>query len=364
MKNFLSEQERVLLKIRHKKERDKRVCDRIKAILLYDTGWTIPQIAEVLLLTDNAVRHHISEFQTSQKLKPSNGGSSEKLSEEDSKSLERHLNMHTYLHVKDIVSYVFVNHGIRYTIAGMTCWLNRHGFSYKKPSLVPGKANQELQKKWIEEYEQLKKELPKDETICFMDGVHPTHNTQLAYGWIKKGLRKELKSNTGRSRLNISGALDILSKRFLAQENETLNAESTIAFLQKIEEAYPEKTKVHLFSDNAKYYKNKTVQSFLTTSKVKLHFLPPYSPNLNPIERLWKLMKETILYNVYYENFKDFKHAVLGFLEKVSYHDPTSSFGKILESRVRDRFRATDVPLFDNERFTLRGNLCSLITKN
>jgi hypothetical protein len=69
----------------------------------------------------------------------------------------------------------------------MTHWLKRHFFSYKKPALVPGKANEEQQKLWITEYEKLKQGLADDETICFMDGVHPTHNTQLAYGWIKKG---------------------------------------------------------------------------------------------------------------------------------------------------------------------------------
>jgi len=97
----------------------------------------------------------------------------------------------------------------------MNFWLKRHGFSYKKPSLVPGKANKEQQERWIAEYYQLKQNLAKDETICFMDGVHPSHNTQLSYGWIKKGYRKELASNTGRSRLNLSGAFDINSQRLI-----------------------------------------------------------------------------------------------------------------------------------------------------
>ena len=42
-----------------------------------------------------------------------------------------------------------------------------------------------------------------------------------------------------------------------------------------------------------------------------MHFLPSYSPNLNPIERLWKFMYERILYNKYYEKFSEFKEAVL-----------------------------------------------------
>ena len=67
-----------------------------------------------------------------------------------------------------------------------------------------------------------------------------------------------------------------------------LNAQATISFLDKIEKAYPAKRKIHIFLDNARYYKNQSVKNYLEGSKIQLHFLPPYSPNLNPIERLWK----------------------------------------------------------------------------
>ena len=113
--------------------------------------------------------------------------------------------------------------------------------------MVPGKANKEQQEQWLAEYEKLRQELPKDETICFTDGVHPTHNVQPAYGWIKKGVRKEIPANTGRSRLNLSGAIDIVNHDVLIQEDQTLNAKSTIRFFQKIEKAYPHKRKIHVF---------------------------------------------------------------------------------------------------------------------
>ena len=77
---------------------------------------------------------------------------------------------------------------IVYSVPGMRSWLQRHNFSYKKPALVPGKANELKQREWLAEYENLKRNLPVDETICFMDGVHPTHNVQPAYGWIQKGV--------------------------------------------------------------------------------------------------------------------------------------------------------------------------------
>jgi transposase len=335
---FLNDHERDQLKSLHKKERDKRICDRIKAVLLYDKGWTIPAIAEALLLSDDAIREHILEYKESKKLKPENGGSTPKLSLSQSQKLIDHLRVHTYLYVKDIIVYVQSITGISYSIPGMRDWLKRNGFSYKKPAVVPGKANATQQQQWIDEYNQLKRNLPDDETICFMDGVHPTHNVQPAYGWIETGVRKEVPANSGRSRINLSGAIDILSHKIVVQEDKTLNANSTISVLQKIEEAYPTKKRIHLFCDNARYYRNKEVTKYLAASKIQLHFLPPYSPNLNPIERLWKWMKERVMYNTYYEYFEDFKLSVFGFFDGLSRLPSESELGQNLRSRVRDKF--------------------------
>jgi transposase len=167
---------------------------------------------------------------------------------------------------------------------------------------------------------------------------------QPACGWIKRGVRKELPANTGRSRLNLSGALDIFSHNIVIQEDQTLNAESTLQFFQRIEEAYHGKQKIHVFCDNASYYRNKTVKEYLEKSKIIHHFLPPYSPNLNPIERLWKWMKECVIYNTYYEYFEEFKKAILGFFAVLSIATAESILGQTLRSRIRDKFMTIQAP--------------------
>jgi predicted ArsR family transcriptional regulator len=80
--NYITDVERAQLRIQHKKTRDGRVRDRIKAVLLYDKGWSVAQIAEALLLSEDTIRDHITEYRDSKKLKPESGGSSEKLSAE------------------------------------------------------------------------------------------------------------------------------------------------------------------------------------------------------------------------------------------------------------------------------------------
>lgn len=343
--NFLSKEQQEELKAKHKLERDRRVCDRIKAILLSNEGWSDEEIAKVLLLSKSGIRTQITEYKNSQKLRPNGGGSAEKLTPKQSQELESYLETYTHLYVKDILLYVHSRWKVSYTLAGMTAWLNRHGFSYKKPSIVPGKCNEEKQKKWIEAYDELKRNLPSDETICFMDGTHPTYNVQPGYGWIKKGKRKEIPSNSGRQRLNLAGIIDIFSYKVFVREEATLSGDNVIAFLETVAKAYPKKKRIHVFCDNASYQKSKKVKKHLKNSKIKLHFLPPYSPNLNPIERLWKWMKERIIYNNYYEDFCSFKLAVLGFFKTLSGLDPGSLWGKQFRSRIRDKFRAIAAPV-------------------
>lgn len=336
---FLTNEQRSELRAQHKLERDRRICDRIKAVLLFDKGWTYQEIAEALLLSEGAIRNHIEEFVVENKLIPDGGGSKEKLSKIQSDLLEKHLKEHTYLYIKNIIAYIDQRWKIRYTVSGLRNWLQRHNFSYKKPSLIPGKADPKAQAAWITEYEKLKEHLLSTETICFTDGVHPTHNVQIAYGWIKKGESKGIPTNTGRSRINLTGAIDILSHTVHVREDQTLNASATIGFFQQLEGAYPTMTKVHVFCDNASYYRNKEVTQYLKTSKIQLHFLPPYSPNLNPIERLWKWMKEVVVYNTYYDDFHDFRKAILGFFCILNDVSPLSELGLSFRSRIRDKFR-------------------------
>lgn len=116
---FLSDAERTQLIAQHRRERDKRICDRIKAVLLFDRGWSIASIAEALLLSEDAIRDHIAEYRDSKKLKPENGGSVQKLSIERSNELAQHLRSHTYLYVKDIIAYVKSTWSVTYSVPGI-----------------------------------------------------------------------------------------------------------------------------------------------------------------------------------------------------------------------------------------------------
>jgi len=148
-----------------------------------------------------------------------------------------------------------------------------------------------------------------------MDGVHPTHNVMPSYGWIKKGEDKEVKSNTGRQRINLNGLYCPLDNEIIIRDDNTINSQSTIKLLQEMEKKHPELDKIYVIRDNARYYTAEIVKDFLENSKIEFIALPSYSPNLNLIERLWKLFKKKTLYNKYYNSFLKFKNAVFDFFE-------------------------------------------------
>ena len=98
------------------------------------------------------------------------------------------------------------------------------------------------------------------------------------------------------------------------------NAQSTLKLFETLEKKHPNADSIFITLDNARYYKNKLVSEYLETSKIKLVFLPSYSPNLNLIERLWKFMRKTILYNQYYEKFLEFEAVVMQFFADISQY--------------------------------------------
>lgn len=132
MKWKLTSKERANLFELHRLERDKRVCDRIKAVLAYDDGYSYTEIAHILLLDDETIRRHIDDYQTEHKLSTNNGGSDSKLIDPETCELIEHLSEVTYLYVKDICHHIKQKYKKKYSIGGMTKWLHENGFCYKK----------------------------------------------------------------------------------------------------------------------------------------------------------------------------------------------------------------------------------------
>ena len=330
----LDEKTKEELERRHRYERDSRVSDRIKAVLLKNEGWTNSAIAQALRIHELTVRNHLEDWLCEKKLKPENGGSKSHLDDTQSRALEAHLEEKTYLTVAAICAYVLATFGKEYTSSGMTKWLKNHHFSYKHPKAVPAKADLEKQEKFIEQYLVFQDGKPADEPVYFIDAAHPTMATKVVCGWIKKGVDKPIAQTASRTRVNVLGGIELASMNVISCCPEFVNAQTIVDFFDQLRAAHPAAPMIHIFLDQSGYHRSKLVEEEALKKSIKLHFLPPYSPNLNPIERVWKVMNERVRNNVFFTSAKEFRTAISDFFENT-----INKITPFLRDRIHDNFQ-------------------------
>ena len=132
-----------------------------------------------------------------------------------------------------------------------------------------------------------------------------------------------IEQTSGRQRIDIHGAIDRETGQPRMIEVLTVDAASAIQLLEAIEALYPMLALIHVFLDNARYrhppdHSPGVVQGWLAQPgrRIRLHFIPPYGPHLNPIERLWGAMHKHVTHNKCYATCAQFQDATLGFLRR------------------------------------------------
>lgn len=318
MPGFLTNGQVEELKQAHRGTRDRKAADRIKAVLYLNRGFSYLHTADLLMLDETTLGRYKKQYQE----KGLNGllelryrGTRGQLTPDQEYRLGLHLDVQLYSTVKEVAGYVQKTYKVKYSIQGLTHLLHRIGFGYKQTKLVPGKADAVRQKAFIRLFKRVKKELAEDDQLYFVDATHPVHNTRPGYAWIRVGKIAPVPANTGRKRLNLSGALNAKTHKAVVLSEKTIDFQASINLGQKLLAKHPT-GKIHLILDQASYYRSKEFRAWLKLHRrIRLHFLPPYSPNLNLIERLWGFMHKKVLVNHYYEKFSQFESAVLGFFK-------------------------------------------------
>lgn len=312
------------LKAQHKKEQNGRNRDRIKAVLLINTGYSYEQTAEILLLDDSTIRRHIEEYLATEKLLNNNKGSESKLNKVQANELIAYLQANVFMNVKPIIAYIANKYNIHYSPSGMVTWLNEHNFTYKKPHPIPSRFNISKQEEFIELLHKLR---DSQELLYFLDAVHPEHQSRPTHGWIYKGSNVAILTTATQKRVHIFGALSYPGNELITIEDNTINSQSVIAMLEKLKFKHLPGAIINCVLDNAKYQKSSIIQEYLVYNQnIKLHYLPAYSPNLNLIERIWKFMHKHVTNNEYYQHFDNFKYSIIAFLKNIDqYKDQLKS---------------------------------------
>lgn len=338
MRDFLTEEQVKVLKSTHKTIKDKKLADRIKAVLSLNAGFEYSYVAKILLLDEVTLRRYVQKYQekgVAGLLEYRYTGGQTRLTANQEQELKIYLRDHTKRTAKEVSVYVLETYGFVYSIIGITKLLHRLGFTYKKPKIVPGRANRAEQEEFLKKYNVIKSRLKENDQIYFLDSTHPQHNTRPSYGWILKGKYNDkfVKTNSGRERINLHGALSLRDRKAVVLEEKTIDHKSTLKILGRLKRIHP-KGKIHLILDNASYYHAKEIKPWIKKHRrFKLVFLPSYSPNLNLIERLWRFFHQKITWNHYFETFEEFRRTSLRFFKNLNIYE------KELSTLLTDNFQ-------------------------
>lgn len=300
----------------YKQERDRRIAERIHCIILYAQAYALKEVQRLLFVGIKTIKKWVSAFVALglEGLRQwGYRGQQCQLSEDQWAEVEKELERTPYRRAKEVATFVKKTFGVAYSERGMQALLRRKGYRYIKTRLVPGKVDedkQRQQRQFIEDYFALKAELGPHDRLYHVDATHPTHNVKITYVWTKKGLRRRIRSNSGRKRYNILGAYCPDDHEYIdIRGTNTVTAATLQALIDAIGARHPKATRIVLLLDNARYNHAKLVWEHIEHTAVELKHLPSYSPNLNLIERLWRFLKDEVM-TVYHESFEMFVQEI------------------------------------------------------
>lgn len=136
--------------------------------------------------------------------------------------------------------------------------------------------------------------------------------------WFAKGKQRIIKT-TGKHRgVKLFSTVDYGTGQIVWQEDKEYTAEKFLVFLKRVLEAYPT-GKITMVLDNARAHHAKLLEPFLKKQQGRLNlvFLPPYSPELNVVEGLWKWLKSDVINNVFYHTVAEIRENVQSFMEQI-----------------------------------------------
>lgn len=209
---------------------------------------------------------------------------------------------------------IYEKFGVFYAVNYISQLLRNMGFSYQKARFVPSRADRAARREWLKTTWPgiLRTAEEKNAMILFGDEASFPQWGTLSHTWAKKGHQPVVKTSGIRKSYKVFGLIDYFSGQFFCKGHEDrLNSESYAAFLKEV----MRKTKnrhLILIQDGAPYHRSKAMRIFFGkhSHRITVHELPAYSPDYNPIEMLWKKIKEKETHLRYFPTFQALKNKV------------------------------------------------------
>ncbi len=208
--------------------------------------------------------------------------------------------------------------GVNYSAIYLSELLKNMGFSFQKATFTAAKQDAKKRQAWLDEIwpEILKHAKNKKASILFGDEASFPQWGTLNYTWAPIGEQPVVQTSGCRKSYKVFGAIDYFTGKFYSKGHEgKLNAESYMEFLQGI----LSKTRKNfiLIQDGAPYHKSRAMKAFFKKHEKRLtiYTLPSYSPDYNPIEKLWKKIKQAGTHLHYFPTFDSLVNKVDDMLE-------------------------------------------------
>lgn len=217
--------------------------------------------------------------------------------------------------------------------------MRRLGMRYQKSAAVPGKCDPQMQFDFLQEelLPRLQEARNGERRVFFVDAAHFVMGAFLGMVWAFA--RVFVRTGSGRQRYSVLGAVETRDHDFVSvRTTGSVNAETICELIAKIDAAYPGE-EITLVMDNARYQRNQKVAEIAESIGIELLYLPTYSPNLNLIERVWRLVKSKCLRNRYHETFTLFVGAIDEFIDSLNGQNR-----HLLESLVTEKFQMFKIP--------------------
>lgn len=295
-----------------------RVQLKMEAMWLKSQDLPHQEVAKLSAVSPNTITSYLQDYQNGgiEKLKEVNFNKPKSELAKHTSSIENYFKEHPPAFIKEAMSKIEEMTGLKRSETQVRKFLKSIGLKPRKVGMIPAKADLEEQKKFKEEKLEPRLEEAKQgkRKVFFLDAAHFVLAPFLGYLW--SFTRIFIKAPAGRKRFNVLGALDAITHELITVTNDSyINAQSVCELLWQIYElnlGIP----ITLVLDNARYQKCLIVKELSELLNIEMLYLPPYSPNLNLIERLWKFVKKQCLYSKYYSDFGVFKNAIMDCLDR------------------------------------------------
>ncbi len=292
----------------------------MEIVYLKSQGLSHQEICRLSGIVGNTLRSCLKEYQAGgiERLKQPHFHRPESELMGHRRSLEAHFQKHPPASIPQARAVIKEMTGIERSPTQVRAFLKHIGLKRRKVGMIPAKADTEEQGRFKrDELEpRLEEAQAGKRAVFFMDAAHFVLSPFLGFLW--SAVRIFIQAPSGRQRFNVLGVLNAITHALFTVTNQTYITSVQVCELLTQLAAFGLGVPLTIVLDNARYQRCRKVQEHAASLGIELLFLPPYSPNLNLIERLWKFVKKQCLYSKYYEKFDRFKEAISDCLASAS----------------------------------------------